>query len=97
MDNKTQQQQTAIVKLPTKVTIDIGEFMPRIIELANAECRSPEQQVRYMFKRLVDSWDSRSQNSTSFADIAGGYVQPRPKRYYSIEFDTDRGTSFAFG
>ena len=97
MDNKTQQQQTAIVKLPTKVTIDIGEFMPRIIELANAECRSPEQQVRYMFKRLVDSWDSRSQNSTSFADRAVGYSYPRPKRYYSIDIETGNDTSFAFG
>ena len=88
-------QSTAIVKLPTKVTIDIGEFMPRIIELANAECRSPEQQVRYMFKRLVDSWDLRSQNSMSFADLASCYTHPQPKRYFSIDFDN--GTSFAFG
>ena len=76
---------TAIVKLPTKITIDIGEFMPRIIELANAECRSPEQQVRYMFKRFLGSWDSRNQNIASFADFSSSNYTPLTKRYFSFE------------
>lgn len=61
----------ALIKAPTKVTIDLGEFMPRIIELAHNECRTPENQVRYMFKRMLEEWDSKTKNAASLGTFNG--------------------------
>lgn len=79
---------TALVKAPTKVTIDLGEFLPRIIELAHNECRTPENQVRFMFKRMLEEWDSKTKNAASLGTFTG-FSFAKAKKFHDNMYFSD--------